>query len=105
MWPVGTIVVCINAKGLSIPSKFDKPLEENEYYTVREMRQAPRGIWGVRLNEIHGIVHDRLNEEYAFKAKRFRIAESTHNEKDLYACSGISQPQDQDNYITPNPSH
>lgn len=83
MWPPGTIVVCVNNKGLSTPSKFNKPLQENEYYTIRDMIKKPFGIrFGVRLNEIQGEKnHDGV--EWAFKAERFRIAESTHDEKEI----------------------
>jgi len=94
MWPIGTIVVCVDDKNIDNPFVFNKILKENEYYTIRGNRLSPKtGLPGVYLNEIVGKIHSHRKVECAFKSERFRIAESTHDEKESYASLRTNQPK------------
>lgn len=82
-WPVGTIVVCVDARirhpylwEMARPSS---PLAEGGYYTVRCTRVSHTEGEIVHLNEIICRPHPSGNE-FGFCPTRFRKAESDHSE-------------------------
>lgn len=81
-WPVGTIVVCVDATPPYEGWAPCHPLTENAYYTVANsvigFRDGAHGP-GVVVRELVNPPHPR-GGSWSYTASRFRIAESTHTE-------------------------
>ncbi len=83
MWPVGTIVVCVNSAPATPAFEIGPwPLEKDAYYTIRKsvasfpFKDGTRtGVW---LNEVERV--NKAGRDRPFAADRFRKAESTHCE-------------------------
>jgi hypothetical protein len=78
-WPPGTIVVCVDDKGLDLEDIICGIIIEGNYYTIRETYANPiHNTNGVRLNEARGRMYG--TRERGFRASRFRLAETKLNE-------------------------
>lgn len=83
-WPVGTVVVCVDAADLRHPqAPLSRPLVEGELYTVRESFEGNQ-VSAVLLQEIRCAVCYTVGRmtghELGFQARRFRPLESDHTE-------------------------
>lgn len=77
-WPVGTIVVCVDASPLAYPGTTTAELVEGHHYTIRSFFEGMQGP-AVHLNEIAcSLRYDAprlFGVEAGFRAVRFRLAE------------------------------